>query len=177
MSILNLEVRIASSYRAIELTSLSSREKSWIHIYAADILRRISMISFLLKLVKQSYLYWSKANSKLVATIVNIRVTKWEMLGTSEKTTKYGMTNTHSFSFRQQVEVANINVAKKFSNEKPKRILYFNSDGVQHWFETFMSSHVFNRQRARPSFLKLPYLWLSLLDYAITNICCHSERP
>ena len=43
------------------------------------------------------------------------------MLGTSEKTTKYGVTNTHSFSLLQLVEVANIYVAKEFSNENRKQ--------------------------------------------------------
>ena len=39
------------------------------------------------------------------------------MLETSEETTKYGVTNTQSFSLLQLVEVANIYVAKEFSNE------------------------------------------------------------
>lgn len=42
------------------------------------------------------------------------------MLGTSEKTTKYGVTNTHSFCLLQLVEVANIYDAKEFSNENRK---------------------------------------------------------
>ena len=60
------------------------------------------------------------------------------MLGTSEKTTKYGVTNTHSFSLLQLVEVANIYVAKEFSNENRQEILYLNSYGVEHWFGSFM---------------------------------------
>lgn len=79
------------------------------------------------------------------------------MLGTSEKTTKYGVTNTHSFSLLQLEEVVNIYVAKEFSMKTEKNTLL-----KQLWRRTlFWVIHVITRvyqQRACPSFLKLPYL-------------------